>query len=89
MRNRKHHQPKQADRKQIEAPMNSGCSTQERASKPNHALQRTGGHGTQSAKGTAAAFPRTAQPARHARPSLSLGSLGVATHHFYPTNTPQ
>ena len=46
---------------------------------PNQSLQRTGGHGTQSAKGTAAASPRTAQPPRHARPSLSLGSLGVAT----------
>ena len=43
---------------------------------PNYALQRTGAHVTQAAKSTAATLPPPPQPARHARPSLSLGSLG-------------
>ena len=50
---------------------------------PNHALQRTGAHVTQTAKSTTTATPPTAQPARHARPSLSLGSLGDFAHLFY------
>ena len=45
--------------------------------KPNHALQPTGVHVTSAA--STAAFPPTAQPPRHARPWLSLGSLGVST----------
>ena len=44
---------------------------------PNHALQRTAPAVTLAA--SAAAFPPTMQPARQPPPSLSLGSLGVAT----------
>ena len=44
---------------------------------PNHALQRTATAVTLAA--SAAAFPPTVQPARQPPPSLSLGSLGVAT----------
>ena len=44
---------------------------------PNHALQRTGAAVTPAA--SAAAFPSAAQRSRQPRPSLSLGSLGVAT----------
>ena len=44
---------------------------------PNHALQRTAPAVTLAA--SAAALPPTVQPARQPPPSLSLGSLGVAT----------
>ena len=45
-----------------------------RTEAPNHALQPTGVHVTSAA--STAAFPPAAQPPRHARPWLSLGSLG-------------
>ena len=51
--------------------------------KPNHALEPTGVHVTSAA--SAAAFPPAAQPPRHARPCLSLGSLGVFTRHLRTT----
>ena len=49
-----------------------------KAPKPNHALQPTGAHVTSRAH-SATAFPPAAHGPRHARPWLSLGSLGVAT----------
>ena len=44
---------------------------------PNHALQRTAPAVT--ARASAAAFPPTMHGPRQPPPSLSLGSLGVAT----------
>ena len=52
-----------------------GCRQSERT--PNHALQRTGVAVT--ARASAAAFPPALHGPRQPRPSLSLGSLGVAT----------
>ena len=51
------------------------CRKSERT--PNHALQRTGAAVT--ARASAAAFPPTMHGPRQPRPSLSLGSLAVAT----------
>ena len=48
---------------------------------PNHALQRTGASVTPAA--SAAAFPPATQRSRQPRPSLSLGSLGVATRFVF------
>ena len=55
-----------------------GCRKSERT--PNHALQRTGVAVT--ARASAAAFPPAMHGPRQPRPSLSLGSLGVATRHL-------
>ena len=52
--------------------------------KPNQALEPTGVHVTLAA--SAAAFPPTAQPSCHARPWLSLGSLGVSGRTFRINN---
>ena len=43
---------------------------------PNHALQRTGAAVT--ARASASSFPPAMHGPRQPRPSLSLGSLGVA-----------
>ena len=54
-----------------------GCRKSERT--PNHALQRTGVAVT--ARASAATFPPAMHGPRQPRPSLSLGSLGVARVH--------
>ena len=62
-----------------------GCRQSKRT--PNHALQRTGVAVT--ARASAAAFPPAMHGPRQPRPSLSLGSLGVATPFLKPPKTNQ
>ena len=75
-----HHTPHAAARRAASISKRRFAATRSRWRKfertPNHALQRTGMAVT--ARASAAAFPPAMHGPRQPRPSLSLGSLGVA-----------